>query len=95
MGVCRLTLQLTGNQKLKYKREIVRAVTAKRRIKVNVAIAEIDDNDLWQKLSLGVCCVNNDSSHANSVISRVMNLIESMRGDAYVLGYHMEMTSGI
>ena len=93
--VCRLTLELAGIQNLKDKRKIVRSVTAKVRHRFNVAIAEIDDNDLWQRLTLGVCCVSNDSSHANSVISQVVNFIESIRGDVYMLDYQMEIVSGI
>ena len=95
VGICRLSLELPGNQHLKGKRQVSRSLIGKVRHRFNVSIAEVDDNNLWQRLTLGICCVSNDLSHANSVISHVVDFIESVRGDLYVLDYDVEMISGI
>jgi uncharacterized protein YlxP (DUF503 family) len=65
------------------------------RTKFNVAIAEVEDNELWQRLTLGISCVSNDGRHANEILSRVVQYIEETRGDVEVLDYEVEMVSGV
>jgi len=95
VGVCRLTLYLPDSQSLKIKRQVARSITAKIRNQFNVAVAEVEDNELWQRLTLGVCCVSNDSSHANEVLSRVVSFVEEARGDLQLLDYNTEIISGV
>ena len=64
------------------------------RAKYNVAVAEVDDNDLWQALTLGISCVSNDKAHANEVLSRVVAFIEDSRRDLELLDYELEIVSG-
>ncbi len=94
VGVCRLSFRLPENHNLKGKRQVSRSLIAKVRNRFNVAIAEIDDADLWQRLTLGVCCVSNDSGHTNAIISQVVSFIEASRGDLELLDYQVEVISG-
>jgi hypothetical protein len=86
-------LHLPESTNLKAKRQVSRSLTARMRNEFNVAVAEIDDNDLWQRLTLGVCCVSNDSAHANQVLSRVVAFVEAFRGDLVLLDFQIEITS--
>ncbi len=95
VGVCRVSLRLPGNQSLKGKRKVVQSVTSRVRGRFNVAIAEVEDNDLWQRLTLGISCVSNDGRHANEVLSKVVRYIEESTGDVELLDYEVEMVSGI
>ena len=95
VGICRASLRVPGNQSLKGKRQVARSIISRVRNKFNVAIAEVDDNDLWQRLTLGISCVSNDSRHANEVLSKVMQYIEETAGDVELLDWEMEMVSGI
>ncbi len=96
VGVCRASLRLPGNQGLKGKRRISQSILTRVRAKFNVSIAEVEDNDLWQRLTLGISCVSNDSRHANEILSKVLQYIEEARaGEVELLDYELEMVSGI
>ena len=95
VGVCRVYLRLPGNQGLKGKRQVAQSIMTRVRTKFNVAIAEVEDNELWQRLTLGISCVSNDGRHANEILSRVVQYIEETRGDVEVLDYEVEMVSGV
>jgi uncharacterized protein YlxP (DUF503 family) len=61
----------------------------------NVTVAEADDNDLWQRLTLGICCLSNDASHANEILSNVVSFVEKSRDDLELLDYETEIISGL
>ncbi len=95
IGVCTLHAHLPGAGSLKAKRQVARSLTARLRNQFNVAVAEVDDNDLWQRLTIGVCCVSNDSSHADQMLSRVVSFVETFRSDLVLLDYETEIISGV
>ena len=95
IGVCRLMTHLPESSSLKAKRQVARSLTTRLRNQFNVAVAEVDDNDLWQRLTLGVCCVSNDSAHANEMLSRVVSFVENSREDLVLLDYETEIISGV
>ena len=91
VGVCRVRLRLPENGSLKGKRHVVKSITNRVRSKFNVAVAEVEDQDLWQLATLGFTCVSNHTPHVNEVISRVVNFIEDNVGDAELLDYEIEI----
>lgn len=91
IGALIVRLRLPENHSLKGKRKVVKSITSQVSNRFNVSIAEIDDQNLWQVATLGVTCVSNDGRHANEILSRVMNFIERVRGDAEVLDYEIEI----
>ena len=95
IGICRLMVHLPESTNLKTKRQVSRSLTARLRNQFNVAVAEIADNDLWQRLTLGVCCLSNDSGHANQVLSQVVAFVEASRSDLVLLDYETEIISGV
>ena len=95
VGLCRITLRLPESHSLKEKRQAVRSATSRLRHQFNISVAEVEDNDLWQVVTLGVSCVSNDPRHANEVLSRVMNYLEQMRLDWELLDYQVEVVSGL
>ena len=95
IGVCRVVLRLPGNRSLKEKRRVTRSVIDRVRSRFNVAIAEVEDNDLWQRLTIGISCVSNDGGHANQVLSTVVRYIEETTRDAELLDYEVEMVAGV
>lgn len=56
---------------------IVKSIIAKTKHKYNVSIAEIENQDYHQSIVIGIACVSNNTSHANSVIENVVNYIEN------------------
>ncbi len=94
VGTAKVSLRLPENDNLKGKRRVRSSITTRIRDKFNVAIAEVDTLDQWQMLTLGITCVSNDRSHANSMISNVMSYLERIAGDLELLDYEMEILDG-
>ena len=86
---------LPDSHSLKAKRQIARSVVARIRNQFNVTVAEADDNDLWQRLTLGVCCLSNDTKHANEILSNVVAFVEKSRDDLELLDYETEIIAGL
>ena len=95
IGVCHVSLRLPENQSLKGKRRVTQSIVSRVRTRFNVSIAEVGDNDLWQRLTLGISCVSNDGRHANEMLSKVVQYIEETTGDVELLDYEVEMVSGV
>jgi len=91
IGVCRIRLRLPENLSLKGKRQVLKSITSRVGNKFNVSVAEVDDNDVWQLATLGICCVSNDKRHANEVLSKVVNFITDSRFEIEILDYEIEI----
>lgn len=76
VGVCRLELYLHDNFSLKGKRQVLKSLIQRARKRFNVAVAEVADQDLWQKAVLGICAVGNDRQKINSTLDQVLRFIE-------------------
>ena len=95
IGVCRLDLHLPDSHSLKDKRQVARSLTSRIQNQFNVAVAEEVGDELWQRLSLVVCCVSNNVGHANEMLSKVASFVEDSRRDLELLDYQTEIISGI
>ncbi len=91
IGVCRVSFRLPENQSLKGKRQVLKSITTRVRSKFNVSVAEVDDQNLWQLATLGICCVSNDKRYTNEVLSKVVDLIVDGRFDVEILDYEIEI----
>ena len=91
VGVCRISLRLPENLSLKGKRRVLKSITTRVRNKFNVSIAEVDDHELWQLATLGICCVSNNKQYTNEVLSKVVDFIIASRFDVEILDYEIEM----
>lgn len=69
---------------LKGKRHVLKGLKEKVKNRFNVSVAEVDHEDLWQRATLAVACVANDARFANEVVSKVVNLIESLSDGAVI-----------
>jgi uncharacterized protein YlxP (DUF503 family) len=91
IGICKIRLRLPENQSLKGKRQVLKSITARIRNKFNVSVAEVEDQDLWQLITLGVSCVSNSGQHDNEVLSHVVDFVVQSRLDAELLDYEIEI----
>ena len=91
VGVCRIRLRVPENHSLKGKRHVVKSIVQRVQNKYNVSIAEVDDHDLWQIVSLGISCVSESGPHANEMLSKVVDFIERSRFDVEMLDYELEI----
>ena len=91
VGVCKISLRLPENQSLKGKRQVVKSITARVRNRLNVSVAEVDNHDLWQLATLGICCVSNNKRYTNEVLSKVVDFIVDGGFDIEMLDYEIEI----
>jgi uncharacterized protein YlxP (DUF503 family) len=91
VGVCRVKLRFPENLSLKGKRQVLKSITTRLRSKFNVSVAEVDDHELWQLATIGVCCVSNDNRYTNEVLSKVAGFIINGRFDVEILDYEIEI----
>ncbi|MCL1842729.1 MAG: DUF503 domain-containing protein [Defluviitaleaceae bacterium] len=72
-----LTFYIPQSTSLKDKRQVRRSLIEKTRHKFNVAIAEIDTQDVLQTLTVGIAVVSGDTSHRQKIIDEIINFMES------------------
>lgn len=77
IGTLTVVVYLAEGASLKEKRQVIKSLIETTRRKFNVSIAEVGDNDLWQRATLGVACVANDASHVHRVLDKALDYIES------------------
>ncbi len=90
IGILEMILYLPESHSLKDKRQVVKSVKDKVRHHFNVAVAEVDDQDLWQKARLGFCSLGNDRRSINARLDQVINFVERLQV-AVDIDSHMEM----
>ena len=78
VGICHLDVIIPENHSLKGKRQVVKKIIDRVRNRFNISIAEVGDNELWQRSQLGLSMVGNDRRFVNSYLDRVVNFIEAM-----------------
>ena len=76
IGTAELELRLSGCESLKDKRRILRSLLERCRREFRVAIAEVDDQDLWGNACIGAACVSSDPRHAKSILQHVINAFD-------------------
>ncbi len=71
----RVVLYLPENHSLKGKRSVLRSIKSRVSNKFNVSIAECDDHDNWQRMTIGVAQVGNDRNHVDRSLREVADFI--------------------
>ena len=92
VGVCRLSLHFPESGSLKAKRHGLRKIMDRARSKFNVAMAEVDDQDAWQRSTVAYVVVSNEGSHAQSMLDKILSFIEDLYV-AQVLNSETELIS--
>jgi uncharacterized protein len=80
IGVLTLELRLGNSHSLKDKRQVVKGLKERLRNKFNVAVAEIDYHDLWQRAAVAAVTVAPDHGHAQRVLQSVEAEAASLLG---------------
>ena len=73
----KLTFYIPYSASLKDKRQIRRSLIEKTRQKFNVSIAEVDTQDMYQTLTIGVAVVSGCFSHGQNSLSEIIRFMES------------------
>jgi uncharacterized protein YlxP (DUF503 family) len=89
IGLCTLDLFMGEANSLKDKRRILKSMLEKIRSRFNVSIAEVGQQDLWQRSTVAFVCVSNERAHADQMLSAVVRFMEQM--DAQITSYQTEI----
>jgi uncharacterized protein len=73
MPVALLTLELSIEhaQSLKDRRQVVRSLKDRLRAKFNVAVAELDSSNLWNRATIGVASVSGSRDYLDGLMKSV------------------------
>ncbi len=91
IGVCKIRLRIPQNASLKDKRRVLKSIITQLKNRFNVSVAEIEDQELWQLATLGICSVSNDSHFTNEVLSKAVGFVTNGRFDVEILDYNIEI----
>jgi uncharacterized protein YlxP (DUF503 family) len=81
IGVLTLELRLEHSHSLKDKRHVVKSLAERLRNRFNVAVSEIDYQNLWQRALLAVVTVSSDRVHAETLLRTVEDEAAATLGD--------------
>jgi hypothetical protein len=70
-----LDLRIPASGSLKSKRHVVKGLIGGLRAKFNVAVAEVEHQELWQRAALGVSCISESAFHAEKQLREVERFV--------------------
>lgn len=76
VGSLRLELHLPASDSLKAKRSVVNHVKERIRTRFNVSVAEVDNQDLWQRATLGVAAVSGEGAVLDRLLRDIVAHVE-------------------
>lgn len=72
----KLTFNIPQSFSLKDKRQVRRSLIDKTRHKFNVSVAEVDNQDLHQTLTVGIAVVSGYVTHAQNSLEEIIRYME-------------------
>jgi hypothetical protein len=84
VGLLTLDLHIADAQSLKDKRQVLRSLKDKLRQKFNVAVAEMDHHDAWQRSVVGVVTLANEEKYVREVLQKVLDEADEILGSLLV-----------
>jgi uncharacterized protein YlxP (DUF503 family) len=66
-----LELRIEGAHSLKDKRQVVRSLKDRLRTHFNVAVAELDHTDLWQRATIGIVGISGSRDYLDGLMQNV------------------------
>lgn len=71
IGLLRLELRIEHAHSLKDRRQVVRSLKDRLRHRFNVAVAEVDGQDTWQRASLAIVAVSSQRAYVEEALQAV------------------------
>jgi len=91
IGTCKIKLFLPMNHDLKGKRRIVKSLTTQIRLKFNVSVSEIENNELWQIATIGIAVISNKILILNQTFDHIFSFIESSNHDINIISNDIDI----
>jgi uncharacterized protein len=84
VGLLTLELHIPDAQSLKDKRQVLRSLKDKLRRNFNVAVAELEHHEAWQRSVVGVVTISNEEKHVNEVLQKVLDEADGILGSILI-----------
>ena len=91
-----LEIRIEAAASLKDKRQVVRSVKDKLRASFNVAVAELDQTNLWQRATIGVVSVSGSRDYLQGLMDKVERAANRFANNAggEVVDSYLEIMDG-
>jgi len=90
VGLLTLELHFPDAQSLKDKRQVLRSLKDKLRRQFNVAVAELDHHDVWQRSVIGIVTLSNEERHVQESLQKVLDEADHILG-SFLIGQKLEI----
>jgi hypothetical protein len=80
VGLLTIELHIPDAQSLKDKRQLLRSLKDKLRRDFNVAVAELEHHDTWQRSIVGIVTISNEEKHLREVLQKVLDEADRILG---------------
>jgi uncharacterized protein YlxP (DUF503 family) len=78
IGIMELHLALVDNGSLKDKRSVVKRVIHRCRNTFNISAAEVEDQDLTDRATIGIVAVGNDARYIQSMLDKIEGFVDRL-----------------
>jgi uncharacterized protein len=90
IGLLTLEIYIPEAHSLKDKRQVLRSLKDRLRGKFNVAVAELEGQDSWQRSVVGVVSLSNNNTHLERSLRNVLEDSERLLGRD-LIGHDLEV----
>jgi hypothetical protein len=90
VGLLTLEIHLPDARSLKDKRQVLRSLKDRLRARFNVAVAELDHQETWQRSQVGIVSLSNDPVHLEQSLQAVLAEAEQVLGRE-LISHELEM----
>ena len=90
VGLLTLELHIPDAQSLKDKRQVLRSLKDKLRRDFNVAVAELEHHEAWQRSVVGVVTLSNEEKHVREMLQKVLDEADRILG-SFLIGQKFEI----
>ena len=78
VGAAAVEIEIEGSRSLKEKRGVVQSICRRVRNRFNLAVAEVGQQDVWQRSVIGLAAAGSDAARVRSVLDRAVAFVEEL-----------------
>ena len=90
IGLLTLEIYVPEAHSLKDKRQVLRSLKDRLRRRFNVAVAELEGQDSWQRSVVGVVSLSSNNAHLEQMLLTVLEESEKLLGRS-LIGHDLEV----
>jgi uncharacterized protein YlxP (DUF503 family) len=90
VATCVIKLRLEGVYSLKDKRHIIKPILVRLPKQFNVAVAEVDKQDVWGTAVIALVTIGTDQGYVHGLLEKAVTWIEQFRPDVPIDEYRIE-----